>query len=195
MHHDPTFDSLSDQEELERLVTKPSRVTELDMAEATPLARRVYRDHLELEVARIKGLLKLLDESSCGWVYLITDGDYVKIGWSTTISERIDNLQVANAKPLHLILCIGASSRKTESLVQEAFSHKHKYGEWYELEPSDIAILREEMDSDIVECGFEVPRNRLADLVSQGEEPRSMNSVQKRALYAERSARKTHVKW
>lgn len=82
-----------------------------------------------------------------GLVYFISDGEYIKIGQTTSLQSRLANLQCANARQLtvlHTIDCADAGF--TSTLESRLHSHFHKYrvmGEWFNL-TWDVARLEVE---------------------------------------------------
>lgn len=67
-------------------------------------------------------------------VYVITDGEYVKIGRTTSLRNRLKDLQVANARPLTLLAFI-KGYQDTEQELHYRFGHARVRGEWFKLTP------------------------------------------------------------
>ncbi len=71
------------------------------------------------------------------YVYLITDGQYVKIGISDNPIHRINDLQVSNPRELSFICQIPLRDKK-DALSLESYLHKvyhrfHVRGEWFNI--------------------------------------------------------------
>lgn len=67
------------------------------------------------------------------FVYAIIDAaGLVKIGKSTNLNGRINDLQTANSQPLTLIWSAQGYSR-LEKYLHNAFSDRNKRGEWFDL--------------------------------------------------------------
>lgn len=62
--------------------------------------------------------------------YFISDGTYVKIGYTTDLELRLCQLQVGNARLLTVIRTIQGN---VENELHEYFSEYHVRGEWFEL--------------------------------------------------------------
>lgn len=75
-------------------------------------------------------------------VYFITDGEYVKIGVSNSLSLRISHLQIGNPrelKPLHVIpVCDLREALALEKNLHNYFSKKKIRGEWFDISERDI---------------------------------------------------------
>jgi len=74
-----------------------------------------------------------------GFVYLITDGNYFKIGYTTKKLEyRLKELQVGNPSQLSIIHFHKTFNFiKIEYLLHRRFHHKHILGEWFDLTTDD----------------------------------------------------------
>jgi hypothetical protein len=75
-----------------------------------------------------------------GNVYLITDGDYYKIGITKgDVNKRIKTLQTGSPNPITLINSYYSHNyRKIETWFHRMFRTKRLEGEWFALEPEDI---------------------------------------------------------
>lgn len=69
-----------------------------------------------------------------GYVYAITDGEAVKIGWSArhpaSPGGRLTQLQTAHAKELHLVGAVLAPQQH-EAELHAKFSEHRLRGEWF----------------------------------------------------------------
>lgn len=92
-----------------------------------------------------KYMLKILGLSmeGKGYIYLVSDGEYTKIGATTyNPRKRLNELQVGNAKKLTLIDSYRAERRiSTEKLLHKKYSSKHIRGEWFSLSAIDISEI------------------------------------------------------
>jgi len=70
-----------------------------------------------------------------GFVYLISDGDYFKIGHtSKSIKIRLSELQVGNPNELFIIDSYETTNYKlVELTLHRLFKNNHILGEWFEL--------------------------------------------------------------
>lgn len=71
------------------------------------------------------------------YVYLISDGEYIKIGIAKDVNNRLSDLQVANARKLDLVCSIPTKSYK-DALKLETFLHNQyamfkMNGEWFNI--------------------------------------------------------------
>lgn len=71
------------------------------------------------------------------FVYLISNGEYIKIGVAKNVEARLKDLQVANAKELQLICSFPLKNEK-EAFKLEQFLHTeyeayHIRGEWFNI--------------------------------------------------------------
>jgi hypothetical protein len=69
-----------------------------------------------------------------GYVYFISTANEraVKIGWSSNIAKRLDNLQAANPETLRLVGVVQAGKAK-EAEYHKRFRGQKIRGEWYRL--------------------------------------------------------------
>lgn len=94
-------------------------------------------------------------------VYLITDGNNVKIGYSNDTKKRLKNLQTSNPYKLKLLLNIKDGDMELESFLHYKFSKLRirNNGEWFKYDAS-IQKFVEEVKSDP-----EHPHNLLAQYI------------------------------
>jgi hypothetical protein len=84
-----------------------------------------------------------------GFIYLVSDGHYTKIGaTSYNVKKRLNELQTGNAKKLKIIDSYRVDHKiTTERYLHEMFSEKRVLGEWFMLNDVDIhAILSNRYD-------------------------------------------------
>lgn len=78
------------------------------------------------------------DVVSEGFIYLLTDGEHFKIGYSRTDpSSRMRSCQTGNARELSLVASI-RGSQSVEKSIHRMFAAKRVRGEWFALSESDI---------------------------------------------------------
>lgn len=68
-------------------------------------------------------------------IYFVTDGEYVKIGFSDDndgVSQRVSALQTGNARRLSLIATIPGGIEE-ESILHSVFRDLRVRGEWFDL--------------------------------------------------------------
>lgn len=71
-----------------------------------------------------------------GYIYCISDGEYVKIGRSHNPYQRLGILQPGNPRRLTLIGVIRTRDQvKKEKELHNKYRKQHVFGEWYE--PTD----------------------------------------------------------
>ena len=72
-----------------------------------------------------------------GYVYFVSDGDYIKIGISENIDSRIKGLQIGNARRLMLVEYIWFNSKSAalwaERELHEMYKNKRVLGEWFDI--------------------------------------------------------------
>jgi hypothetical protein len=79
------------------------------------------------------------------WVYFIADGHgHIKIGYATNVRTRFDDLQVANASALTIMLTIPGGN-KLESELHKRFADHRVRGEWFRLVPEIIDFIAGEV--------------------------------------------------
>lgn len=66
-----------------------------------------------------------------GYVYFLSAGGYVKIGYSTTIHQRINQLQTGCPFKLELV-CVMPGTMKTEKMLHNKFNQYCYNNEWFE---------------------------------------------------------------
>lgn len=72
------------------------------------------------------------------YLYLISDGEYVKIGYSTNPKSRLNDMQVGRAEKLKLVASVECENRqkakKEERLAHQACKDLRIRGEWFKIE-------------------------------------------------------------
>ena len=70
------------------------------------------------------------------YVYLVSDGEYTKIGVTEDITKRLHNLQTGNArslKVLHTEPFVGTSAYKVEAALHSVYRDFNVLNEWFDL--------------------------------------------------------------
>lgn len=85
----------------------------------------------------VNKLVELEEDNPKCFVYLISDGEYIKVGVAKNVEARLKDLQVANAKELQLICSFPLKNEK-EAFKLEQFLHSeyeayHIRGEWFNI--------------------------------------------------------------
>lgn len=65
-------------------------------------------------------------------VYFISDGEFVKIGYSVNPEERLGGIQTGSPKPLRLIASMPGDAELEQAFHQQ-FSKYRTVGEWFEI--------------------------------------------------------------
>lgn len=77
------------------------------------------------------------DEHPSAWVYLITDGNFVKIGVADNISNRLRGIQTGNPNRCYVICAIPCKDSKSafslEKKLHTEYGLRRKCGEWFDL--------------------------------------------------------------
>ena len=71
-------------------------------------------------------------EGRQGYVYLITDGEYLKIGYSVNPEKRVAELQTGNARPLRLLGKIEGTEADERALHQK-YIRNNVLQEWFHI--------------------------------------------------------------
>jgi hypothetical protein len=130
-----------DEKEVKEYMKASLTVTQTDprlLAENEPLAEKKYLGiHSELD-----GSFKESVEVAPAFVYVITDGRYCKVGYTTNLENRLATLQVGNVNELKLLTIKGFNSPKEAYLYEQAMhkrlSRYHLRGEWYNLKSIEL---------------------------------------------------------
>lgn len=82
------------------------------------------------------------------FVYLLKAGhDLFKIGVSSSVSDRVKQLQTANPHPIEIIHYVESRDfLGLESHLHGAMQSKRASGEWFRLSPIDVETVRSSMD-------------------------------------------------
>jgi hypothetical protein len=77
-----------------------------------------------------------------GWVYLISDGTFYKIGYSLNPIERLQHLQGANPRKLEIVGTIRGGYKK-ECQLHAKYEHLRVQGEWFSKDKSILEEFRQ----------------------------------------------------
>jgi len=82
-------------------------------------------------------------------VYVISDGEYIKVGISQNIKKRISQLKTASPKELTLLYSLDGG-RYIESKIHKDLSsyRSREGGEWFIHNKETIAIIESYIDND-----------------------------------------------
>lgn len=141
---------------------------------------------------------ELLNESQAtkknqGYVYLISDGEYVKIGCSKgRPAERAKSLQVGNARKLEVLHCYHVGyMRQTEALLHKMHIEHKACGEWFKLTDSIVSDIIQACHK--YEPHFEAPEiSRLAFAKILSEQMELLHDA--REIYMKRAMRSRNKK-
>jgi ParB-like chromosome segregation protein Spo0J len=76
-------------------------------------------------------------------VYLITDGEFYKVGFSSTLlHERVVSLQTGNARKLSVV-GVWKGTLKDEDKLHEMLAHLRLEGEWFDLDVIDVLAIQD----------------------------------------------------
>ena len=83
-----------------------------------------------------------------GYVYFISDGEFIKIGCTTDPQNRLAGIQTGNARLCKILLVIPTETEDDAYNLEKSL-HKickpyKKQGEWFDLLPSSNAILQQD---------------------------------------------------
>lgn len=78
-----------------------------------------------------------------GYIYLVSDGLYTKIGATQyNVKKRLNELQVGNVKVLKSLGSYKVQKKlSAEKYLHKAFKHCHVRGEWFDLSQKDISEI------------------------------------------------------
>ena len=85
-----------------------------------------------------------MTETQQGYIYFLTDGEAIKIGFAKDPVSRLSELQVSHHFEL-VILATIASPKYREKILHQRFQKHHIRGEWFWIH-QDILDLIDDMD-------------------------------------------------
>lgn len=77
-----------------------------------------------------------------GWVYFVSTGDAIKIGWSAAPNTRLARLQTGNPQSLRFLGTV-EGTKNDEHAIQEQFKHLRLRGEWFQTTPELLSFIEE----------------------------------------------------
>jgi len=103
-----------------------------------------------------------------GKIYLISDGEYTKIGATTyDVEKRRNELQTGNAKKLDILGSYNAQRRiATERMLHKRYADKNVLGEWFRLEQDDIYKVLNTREQASENQDFKILTNTDATLLT-----------------------------
>lgn len=76
-----------------------------------------------------------MSKTNKGYVYFISNSNYIKIGFSKDPNKRLKQLQTASSDKLEILYTIDNCTKDTESYLHKYFSKQYcKSGEWYDYD-------------------------------------------------------------
>ena len=86
---------------------------------------------------------KAIKENKGGYVYFITDGQYVKIGTTNDLDRRLKFLQTGNPRELSILYSVFCSNPfQTETMYHKLFKNKHIFNEWYDIKDTICGLVK-----------------------------------------------------
>jgi len=115
---------------------------------------KIIKRWQELETESLMEMIDRLAITQCSFkreqphfVYLISDGDYIKIGVTNDIDQRVQSLQTGNPNQLTILTCIPCeNARYIEGMLHGVFDDFKMQGEWFNLSESQIKIAVEKIN-------------------------------------------------
>ena len=75
------------------------------------------------------------------YVYLISDGELIKIGYAANVISRLKDLQVGNGRELSILETFKVENKRNagwvERLAHDVFREARVSGEWFRVDPSE----------------------------------------------------------
>ena len=97
--------------------------------EKTMRAERTKERLISRIIANVKD-----DKQKQKGVYLIDDGEFVKIGVAQNLEKRLNDIQVSNPRKIHVIAYTKfKNAYKIESILHKKFKDKNVSGEWFDI--------------------------------------------------------------
>lgn len=81
----------------------------------------------------------LLRDAPTPSVYVLTDGNRCKIGWSRTVKQRVEGLLTQS--PDARLMAIAPGGTKEERAVHEQLSCERDIGEWFVVQPAEVLAV------------------------------------------------------
>lgn len=77
------------------------------------------------------------------YVYLISGGEYVKIGIAGNVKKRLNTLSLASPVPLFLLYSFYTEKAfDVEQYLHKKYHNKRVHGEWFSLNDNDIEWIK-----------------------------------------------------
>lgn len=81
-------------------------------------------------------------QDKTGFVYLLYDGELYKIGMTSSPDKRLQQLQYQDGREYTMVVSIPTPDhRGLEAQLHKKFKSKRVKGEWFNLDPDDIAWI------------------------------------------------------
>lgn len=75
-----------------------------------------------------------------GVVYFVSDGEFVKIGFTCNLKTRLSTLQTMSPRPLEVLKVI-SGPQTLEKEIHKKFRHFHVHGEWFNMKEDLIKYM------------------------------------------------------
>lgn len=82
-------------------------------------------------------------------LYLMYDGQRVKVGISNNVERRVSELQIGNPDITLMRTWTPSDARSTERVVHARLDQHHVDGEWFNCSPSDAQDVVEDVMADV----------------------------------------------
>ena len=91
--------------------------------------------------SKIRGKKGIYAQNEGTDLYVISCGDYCKIGTTKNLTERVRTMQAGNPYPLEIVY-YGVGEGELEEHWHNYFKDKHHTGEWYMLDAVDVLKIK-----------------------------------------------------
>lgn len=100
--------------------------------------KEIHQTMLDKQNALFYKNQQIIDDEKEGYVYFVSDGTYVKIGFTGNIEQRLITLQTGSPNTLTIKKIIPNATIETEKQYHEKFKYKRVRGEWFNLSDEEI---------------------------------------------------------
>lgn len=81
-------------------------------------------------------------KNSCNYLYVLTDGDFYKIGVTSNIKQRVNTIRKLNPREITVLKLKKLDNAYSyEKSMHKKFEHKRVHGEWFNLDPQDVETI------------------------------------------------------
>lgn len=142
MSDQPNFKQMSNNEIIAYVRDRPEK-EQIDLLYRHPdiKDRLTFPECADFFGGRKKGFPPKRNKTK-GYVYLITDGTFFKIGQSITPKKRLAAMRTTSPSELVLLHVIATDDMDTlETRLHSKFSKKNIRGEWFRLTDGDVKYI------------------------------------------------------